>query len=260
MQPNVYLYSAKYYDFLNESHEIEGDIDFYKDLIPSDANVLDVGCGTGRVSIILAKRGNDVTGIDLSESMLVEFENKIAQNPDIADKIRLHLSNMADFHLGQTFDWIIFPWFSFLSLKSDEDRKKCLSCVKEHINDKSRAILTLFNPDKSILDNWEEKKNTLGLEKIDENSGRKIRRYDEHDFHDGDNQVISVRYRWEVFENDVLVDTVHDRIEIGYMYPDQCKRLFEEAGFEIEAAYSDYQKRPFIEDEKKKQIYVIKKR
>ena len=57
-----------------------GECDFIEDEIRRDKNalILDIGCGTGRHSIELAKRGYHVTGIDLSDSMLARAKEKAA--------------------------------------------------------------------------------------------------------------------------------------------------------------------------------------
>lgn len=259
MRPNTYEQSSKFYDYGNLREAVEGDIEFYMELIPSDASVLEVGCGTGRVSIPLAQRGNHIDGVDLSESMLSVFETKLSQNPDITDKIKLHLLDMTDFNLEITFNWIIFPFRSFQCLDSEDKRKKCLLCVKNHMNTESRAILTFFNPKQEIIGNW-GKKNILDYEGIDENTGRFVKRYQDHDWIDKERQVLSAKFRFEIYENDVLVDTVPDRLEIGYLFPEQCQKMFEETGFEIVHSYSDYQKNPIVENEQKEQIFVVKKR
>src|SRR6266545_8347446 len=59
---------------LQEVDFIEREIGFDRSL-----RVLDVGCGTGRHAIELAKRGYAVTGIDLSPSLLVRAREKAAQ-------------------------------------------------------------------------------------------------------------------------------------------------------------------------------------
>ncbi len=56
---------------LGECDFIENELNFNKSL-----KILDVGCGTGRHSIELTRRGYSVTGIDLSESMLAFAREK----------------------------------------------------------------------------------------------------------------------------------------------------------------------------------------
>jgi ubiquinone/menaquinone biosynthesis C-methylase UbiE len=73
MRANLYQQTAQFYDLVNSRGYVEADIPFYKKIIQPQSRILEVGCGTGRVAIELAKHGCDVTGIDLSEWMLDEF-------------------------------------------------------------------------------------------------------------------------------------------------------------------------------------------
>lgn len=56
---------------LGECDFIEQEIGFNKSL-----KILDLGCGTGRHSIELSKRGYNITGIDLSDSPLAKAREK----------------------------------------------------------------------------------------------------------------------------------------------------------------------------------------
>ena len=51
--------------------------------------ILDVATGTGMVAAGLARRGADVTGLDQSEQMLSAARQRLAEHPDLADKITL---------------------------------------------------------------------------------------------------------------------------------------------------------------------------
>src|SRR5919201_795866 len=66
--------------------------------------VLDLACGTGRLSLILAHKGFEVTGIDQSEGMLDQFDRKLqAQPPEIRRRVRVENQSMADFALDRRF-------------------------------------------------------------------------------------------------------------------------------------------------------------
>ncbi len=64
-------------------------------------SVLDIGCGTGRHSIELARRGYAVTGIDLSEGMLAQARSNAAQ---AGVEVRWVQGNATDFSFEETFD------------------------------------------------------------------------------------------------------------------------------------------------------------
>ena len=71
---------AKKYDQEAFVHGTLGECDFIENEIDRDKSVriLDIGCGTGRHAIELAKRGYRVTGVDLSETLLARAREKAA--------------------------------------------------------------------------------------------------------------------------------------------------------------------------------------
>ena len=67
----------------------EGEVDFLEKELEfnKDKKILDIGCGTGRHSLELGKRGYNVTGIDLSESMINQAKRKRKER--LQDKIKI---------------------------------------------------------------------------------------------------------------------------------------------------------------------------
>ena len=61
-------YQARFDRLAEEGHDVHGEADLVSSYQP--AVVLDAGCGSGRVAIELARRGVDVVGVDVDESML----------------------------------------------------------------------------------------------------------------------------------------------------------------------------------------------
>jgi SAM-dependent methyltransferase len=70
-------------------------------LPPPPARVLDLGCGTGSLSVLLAEMGHAVTGIDLSPRMVGRAADKARRH---GVGIDLHVGDVASPRLGRAFD------------------------------------------------------------------------------------------------------------------------------------------------------------
>jgi 2-polyprenyl-3-methyl-5-hydroxy-6-metoxy-1,4-benzoquinol methylase len=68
--------------------------------------VLDVGCGIGRWSSLLAARGAQVTGMDLSPTMIGEADRRAHAN-GVANRCRFLVQDLAQLDAGETFDLVI---------------------------------------------------------------------------------------------------------------------------------------------------------
>ena len=77
---SLFSHYGRQYDSENFTQGTIGECDFIENEIAHNktARILDIGCGTGRHSIELTKRGYAVTGVDLSESMLNRAKEKAA--------------------------------------------------------------------------------------------------------------------------------------------------------------------------------------
>jgi SAM-dependent methyltransferase len=74
--------------------------------VPAGARVLDVGCGVGRWSRLLASRGASVTGIDLSPTMIAEAERRTRAG-GLADRCRFLVQDCATLDVAGSFDLIL---------------------------------------------------------------------------------------------------------------------------------------------------------
>jgi SAM-dependent methyltransferase len=75
------------------------------DIAPG-ARVLDVGCGVGRWSALLAMRGARVTGIDLSPTMIHEARRRAAAL-SVGDRCRFLVQDLAELDAGEQFDFVL---------------------------------------------------------------------------------------------------------------------------------------------------------
>lgn len=70
------------------------------------SRVLDVGCGVGRWSSMLAKRGAKVTGIDLSPTMIQEAQRRATAN-GVGERCRFLVQDLAQLDAGERYDFVL---------------------------------------------------------------------------------------------------------------------------------------------------------
>ena len=91
-------YEATYEQRAAAGENVHGEADFVQRFAPR--SVLDAGCGTGRVGRELARRGVEVTGVDLDPEMLATARNR-------APAIDWRLADLATVALGRTFEAVL---------------------------------------------------------------------------------------------------------------------------------------------------------
>jgi SAM-dependent methyltransferase len=112
--------------------------------------ILELTCGTGRISIPLAQAGFDVTGLDLSEAMLKEAKRK-SENSNLFINF-LH-GDIRHFNLNTKYSFIFLPANAICHLLTLEDFQSCMTSVRGHLDEKSRFMVEVFVIDLSMLVN-----------------------------------------------------------------------------------------------------------
>jgi SAM-dependent methyltransferase len=136
---------ADNYDRESFTSGTSGEVDFIEREINFDkkSSILDIGCGTGRHSLELARRGYTVTGIDLSPSM-IEKAKALAQKEDL--KIGFHIRDARDFNFGETFDLaIMLCEGAFPLMESDKMNYSILQNAFKSLKPGGKLILTTLN-------------------------------------------------------------------------------------------------------------------
>ena len=144
MSEDIRAEAARYYDV---NPTIPDDLPFYQARLPSsDAAVLELGCGTGRVLLPLAAVCGFIHGIDRSQAMLARCLQKLQTAAIPPTKARVELGDITQFALGQRFDLIIAPYRVFQLLESDAQVDGLFRCVRAHLAPGGTCILNVFHP------------------------------------------------------------------------------------------------------------------
>ena len=122
-----------------------GECDFIEKELSHDKSlrILDVGCGTGRHAIELAKRGYDVTGIDLSEAQLARARQKAEEAGVEVEFLRLDARELP---FNNQFDaTIMLCEGGFALMETDEMNYQILEGVARALRSPSTFIFTTLN-------------------------------------------------------------------------------------------------------------------
>ena len=240
-----------------------GEIDFYRRLTQETASqqrsILEVACGTGRVTVQMANSGSSVVGIDLSKEMLDIARNKSAELPNI----RWMQADMRSFNLGEQFGLVIVPAYSFQLLLSENDQAACLRQIARHLEPCARLVLHLEYHDPDWLASLPSNDFTAfkpSGETIHPITGQHIRVSYAWSYAPATRSV-AVRIRYETVDESGQISARTDRgpLRMHCTSPQDLNQLLAQSGFETNAIYSDFLGNPFDENADE-MIWIAQKR
>lgn len=226
------------------------DIPLYLDLAKKIGGpILEIACGTGRVSIPLAQAGYDVTGLDMSTPMIQHARKKSDQ---AGLKIKFIEGDCREFDLNKKFQLIIMPFNAIAHIHDRPSHESLFSRVKEHLDHKGRFVLSWFNPNEKYLYR-DPKKRYPSLDfKLPDGTPVVVT---ENNVYDKATQINHIKWYYKIGDKKEIVKELNMR----QLFPVELDNLLYYNGFELEAKYGDYEKSPF-ESSSRQQVCVCKLR
>lgn len=244
---------SKFYDFYDGPEHREDQIEFYNSLFdPDECELLELACGTGIITIELARRKFQITGIDYDKDMLALAKRKLDKTDEVTQRrVHFQCANMKNFAASKQFGAIIISTNSFGYLYKLEDQRECLERVRKHLLPHGKLIIEeQYYP----LEVLQRMKNLLGIEKtLDGRENPQTGKYtmfkDCIRWIDSAQQII---YRNtfvdEVQEDGTLKRYVPPMTYFGnrqhYFSKVELQLLVENCGFNVKEIWGDRAKRP----------------
>ena len=261
MTDDSYSLAAKHYDAAYSAKADLVDRDFYLDLAREYGGpVLELGCGTGRVTLPLARQGVDVTGIDASRAMLEVLRAKLADEPSaVRRRVRVVAGDFRTLCLDDQYPLVVIPFRPMQHMYTTEDQLAALKNARRHLADGGILAFDVFNPrfDKLLSGDGEEH---LELEwPAPDVKDRMIRRYFVKDGFDPVNLVFSGTFIFRVCEGDRILSEEVEPFKMSvYTYP-HLKALFCAAGLESVGEFGSFD-RQSIGQYTPEMIFLLKRR
>ncbi|MBQ7390612.1 MAG: methyltransferase domain-containing protein [Clostridia bacterium] len=134
----IYDLIASIYDKVNKDVDYSAWADFIEEIIKREYKngipelVLDLGSGTGSMTLELAKRGYDMTGIDYSVEML-DIARERAEKAGLSDKMLWLCQDMTDFELYGNVDVTVSCLDTVNHITDPSDLSSCFSLVHNYL-------------------------------------------------------------------------------------------------------------------------------
>ena len=241
--------ASKYYDLFGS----KDDIGFYKELaVRHGRKALELGVGTGRVAIELAKAKVEVWGIDSSAYMLNVARQKLRkENASVRKRVVLKLGDMRSFKLGETFPFIYIAGSTFEHCITKKDQNNCLTSVYEALEDQGTLAFDISQPnlvqptsswwiDRKALNKNEEVVRTIFSRRNPQTN------------------LVSVNLFFDVYHRGELKKRYHEYGEALLSSKHDIEAMLKNVGFKLKEVYGNFDKSAYTKAGEKA-VFVVTK-
>jgi SAM-dependent methyltransferase len=114
--------------------------------------VLELGCGSGRITLPMARAGAHVTGVDLSEEMLAALSRSLADEPAaVRSRVRVRRGDMRSVRVEGPFALVVCPFNAFLHLYTRRDVERFLARVRGALSARGELVFDVSVPEPEEL-------------------------------------------------------------------------------------------------------------
>jgi len=229
-----------------ETYDLENtwakDDDFYLELAKAtNGKVLDIACGTGRLTIAIHKAGIEITGLDIMPEMLAMAKKKSG-----GLNINWVEADCRNFNLGETFDLILMTSHGFQYLLTGEDQNNFFKTANLHLNKNGLIAFETRNFQKKEYGSLGRTENGVfkSLKPFTNAKNETIHQHFSTSYNEK-TQLDQIVFKTE------NIDTQEVEISEEYLrYTDQetLNQLLAQNGFKVIHQYGNWDKSPFTKD------------
>jgi ubiquinone/menaquinone biosynthesis C-methylase UbiE len=204
-------------------------------------SVLDLACGTGRLTIPLAQAGLQVVGGDVSADMLSRARYHADRQAVAVEFVKL---DIRDFDLnGRTFDTVIVAVNSVAHLQSLDDFKGFFRSVARHLSLKGRLVFDAFIPKVAMLGRDPKQRQLVGVathETLGDVTVEEVLvRYDPL------TQINHIHWHWSTREKQNFLKS---SLQMRSIFPQEMPLLIASGGLRLERRFGDFDRSPMTSE------------
>lgn len=232
----MYESNAHFYDFFAfKGDDAQAKTSLLCELAQPQSHLLDLGSGTGKIAIELAKKGHKLVCVESSQAMRSVFLTKLA-DLQLDKQISIFPKELTELNLDQPID-IGFAFDFFLLIKEDSRRKSLIKGLYELIKRNGLLVANFVptQPYRATKPISENSRRTLGeLTYIHSTAAEQLT-----------STTRKITWRFETYHKDKLLEQMTEYFTIRQDDLKSLCPLFEENGFSIEKVYSDFKFTPY---------------
>jgi len=256
---------ADIYDIWVEGAPVtKRNLSFYvEEYLRTEGPVVELGVGNGRIAIEAARQGKSIIGVDSSAEMLKLCQER-AEAAGVAHPsgrasgrslLTLIQADFRDFALPEPAQLIAIPFHTIGHLVTLDDKRAGLRHIYGQLAPGGRLIFDHFVFDPEAARRYQGV-NLLG-EYTDAATGHDLLLWTTT-LYDFKAQTIRIIAWTEELDDGVVICQKYRRLGFSWLDPYQARDLLEEAGFQIETLYGDFDRRPFGDDSPE-QVWVARR-
>lgn len=203
--------------------------------------IVELACGSGRLTVPLLRAGHAVIGFDRSPQMLIEAGKRVRKLPRITrEKALFFRADMRAFAVRAPVAFVLAGFHSLQHLVEDADLLACFANVRSSLRDNGWFAFDVLPPHPAWLGNTGQVHFNPKLV-VDQQTGQRIR-YGESHRYDSDRKALHVQLVYQpVDEHDCDVgDARVVKLCHRQFWPGDLETLLSRAGLRIIARYSDF--------------------
>jgi len=241
--------ASKYYDLFGTKE----DIAFYKELaIKHGRKALELGVGTGRVAIELAKASVKVWGIDTSKFMLNVAKQKLRkERAQVRKRVVLKIGDMRKFRLHESFPFVYVASSTFEHCTTKEDQKSCLTSAYHTLRRKGILAFDIsqLKPDQPLTSWWIDRRALNQNEEV-------VRTIFSR--RNSQTNIVSVNLFIDLYRRGELTKRYYEYGEALISSKQDIENMLTNVGFKLNNVYGNFDKSAYHE-KSEKAIFVATK-
>jgi SAM-dependent methyltransferase len=210
------------------SRSVTEDVDFYVDeAVSSGGPVVELAVGTGRIAVPIARAGIAVIGVDASPEML-DVARATATKAGVERLVDLRVGDLSEPPVSERVPLVICPFRSLLHMEGEAAKRDALLAANALLERDGRLVFDVFAPSREDIeethDRWLEREPGIFERAVWDESSRTL--------------SLSVRS-----------GVVSATFALHWLSAPEWHRLLDDAGFDVEAVYGWFDRRPFAGEE-----------